>query len=160
VYIAVYIVNIGSKKMIDFEKIPAWWPICSNSECQHAEKCLRHIAFTQVPPTVKHWSCVLPTAMKDGECEYFQKGEKVQMARGFKELFANIKNKYARHELRMQLTDYFGSKGSYYRYRDGERWLNPKLQQMIADRMKQLGIEEAPVFDEYYELYDFTNVPL
>ena len=100
---------------------------------------------------------MLPTAMEHGQCKYFQKAEEVKMARGFKTLFANMEDKHARHEIRMKLTKFFGSKGSYYRYRDGERWLNPRLQQMIADLMKQQGLEEEPVFDEYYEAYDFTK---
>ena len=103
------------------------------------------------------WACVLPTAVKDGECGYFQKAEKVRMARGFKNLFKNIKSRDAQHAIRMELTAYFGSKGTYYRYRDGERWMNPELQQMIADLMLSHGVKEVPVFDEYDEAYDFTQ---
>jgi hypothetical protein len=143
--------------MIDFEQIPDWWALCGNSQCEHAGECLRHLAFTQAPQKVTRWTCVLPTAMENGRCRYFQKAEKVQMARGFKRLFTNIKNKYARHEIRIKLTEYFGSKGSYYRYRDGKRWLNPELQQMIADLMQEQGLKEQPVFDECYETYDFTK---
>ena len=149
--------------MTDFDQIPEWWPLCGNSQCGRAGECLRHIAFVEVPEKITRWPCVLPTAMKNGECSYFQKAEKVRMARGFKNLFRNIGNKYAQHEIREELTDYFKSKGTYYRYRDGERLLNPELQQMIAKIMQKHGVDDAPVFDEYCESYDYTklcaNVP-
>lgn len=144
--------------MTDFDQIPEWWPLCSNSQCGRAGECLRHMAFVEVPEKITRWPCVLPTAMKNGECPYFQKAEKVRMARGFKGLFRNIGNKYAQHEIREELTDYFKSKGTYYRYRDGERWLNPELQQMIAKIMQKHGVDDAPVFDEYCESYDYTKL--
>ena len=143
--------------MINFKQIPEWWASCGNSQCKHAEECLRHRAFKEVPQTVTRWACVLPTAIKDGECGYFQKTEKVRMARGFRNLFKDIKSRDAQHAIRMELTAYFGSKGTYYRYRDGERWMNPELQQMIADLMLSHGVKEVPVFDEYDEAYDFTK---
>ena len=143
--------------MIDFEQIPDWWALCGNSQCEHAGECLRHKAFMEAPKTVTRWSCVLPTAIEDGECCYFQKAEEVRMARGFKKLM-EMKNKYARHEIRMKLLEHFRSKGTYYRYRDGERWLNPELQQMIANLMQEQGVKEQPVFDEYKMTYDFTKI--
>lgn len=146
--------------MIDFEQIPEWWALCGNSQCPHAQECLRHLAFNQVPSTVTRWACVLPTAMQDGQCRYFQKAVKLRMARGFKGFYNSLKNKYIQHEVRIRLTAYLGSKGSYYRYRDGERWLTPEQQQVIADVAQRLGLKEEPVvFDEYRESYDFTGLP-
>ena len=143
--------------MIDFGQIPKRWPLCGNGQCSKAGECLRHLAFQQVPQTVTRWQCVLPTAMEeDGGCRYFRKAETVRMARGFKGFYNSIKNKYIQHEVRVRLTQHLGSKGSYYRYRDGERWMNPGLQQMIADMAQELGLDAAPIFDEYADYYDFT----
>ena len=81
------------------------------------------------------------------------------MARGLNATFSKLKDKQVRHQLRIDLTNYFGSKGSYYRYKDGERWMNPQLQKMIADMLKSYGCNQEPAFDEYVESYDFTNHP-
>ena len=56
------------------------------------------------------------------------------------------------------MTDYLGSKGTYYRYKDGERLINPELQQWIQDLFRRYGVEEQVLFDEYFETYDFTHI--
>ena len=143
------------KEMIDFKQVPEWWPLCGNSQCSRAQECLHHAAFTQAPQGVTQWQCLLPTAVKDGECRFFQKNEMVMMARGFTNTFKRITSLDARHGIRMELTKCFGSKGSYYRYRNGERWMNPAQQQIVADVQQRYGVEAAPLFDEYQEAYDY-----
>lgn len=141
--------------MIDFGQIPEWWPLCGNSQCGYAHECLRHQAYKQAPQTVTRWSCVLPTAIVDGKCSYFQRNEMVMMARGFNNIFKRITSLDARHGIRMELTKYFGSKGSYYRYRNGERWMSHAQQQAVADVLQRHGVEAASLFDEYQEAYDY-----
>ena len=68
-----------------------------------------------------------------------------------------IKSRDVRHDARIGLTMHFGSKGSYYRYKDGERRLSPELQQKIENIMRKAGFEGDIVFDEYEEMYDFTR---
>lgn len=143
------------KEMIDFKQIPEWWPLCGNNQCSRAQECLHHVAFTQVPQGVTRWLCLLPIAVKDGECRFFQKNEMVMMARGFSNMLKSVASLDARHGIRMELTKYFGSKGSYYRYRNGERWMNPAQQQAVADVLHRHGVEAASLFDEYQEAYDY-----
>lgn len=143
------------KEMVDFKQIPEWWPLCGNSQCSRAQECMRHVAYTQAPQGVTRWLCLLPTAVKDGECRFFQKNEMVMMARGFSNMLKSVASLDARHGIRMELTKYFGSKGSYYRYRNGERWMNPAQQQAVADVLHRHGVEAASLFDEYQEAYDY-----
>ena len=137
--------------------IPSSWAVCYNDGCPMASECLRrHICKTALQGETK-WNCILPSALENGNCKYFRKIEIVRMARGLNATFSKLKDKQVRHKLRIDLTNYFGSQGSYYRYKDGERWINPQLQKMIADMLKSYGCNQEPVFDEYVEGYDFTN---
>lgn len=146
--------------MIDVEEngVPEWWPVCQNDHCPMAEECLRRLACKEMPEGTTRWMSVLPSALKDGHCQYFEKAEKVTMVRGMKALFGSIGDAKVRHMLRIDLTGYFGSKGTFYRYKDGERWINPQLRQMIASWLKGYGCEQEPVFDFSTEGYDFTRL--
>ena len=79
------------------------------------------------------------------------------MAQGIASIYKNVKSREARSSIRFALTAHLGSKGTYYRYKDGERLINPKLQQEIADIVHRYepGIEVC--FDKTFEDYDFTQ---
>lgn len=79
------------------------------------------------------------------------------MARGFHGIMQQVRSRDARHDIRIALTDYFGSKGSYYRYKDGERQMSPEQQQWVEALLRKNGITGELVFDEYEETYDFTH---
>ena len=145
--------------MIDFSKIPIWWPLCPGYDCPRSGECLRHQAFCQAPEDVTQWVCILPQASVGGTRGCFQSGDKVRMARGFRALVSKMSSRDMRHNVRMSLTRYFGSKGSYYRYKDGERLMNPKQQQEVHDIFRRYGFEDDIVFDEYIETYDYTALP-
>lgn len=118
---------------IIFKEIPSWWAICQNVECPMAGECLMPQAFLSVPDKTTKWRCILPNALKYKTCPFFRKAEVVRMAKGFHSLYDSFKSRDLRHDFRIQLTEYLGSKGSYFRYKDGERLLNPKQQQWILD---------------------------
>ena len=143
--------------MIDFKEIPDWWAMCPKCDCKMAGQCLRHQVCMQTPKDIMTWNCVLPHAENDGECSFFQPNEKVRMARGFRSIYNNVHAKQARACIRRALTDLLGSKGTYYRYRDGERLLNPRQQQKVLDIVHQYAPEAAVAFDETFEGYDFTK---
>ena len=107
--------------MIDFNKIPDWWALCPGYDCPRKEACLRHVALQQATKKVTQWRCVLPTAIGDGECKLFRGAEKVEMAKGLHAIYSDIASKRARSCIRKHLTEFLGSKGTYYRYMDGER---------------------------------------
>ena len=144
--------------MIEFKEIPEWWALCPGYECPKKGECLRHQAFLQSPKELKHWKCLLPQVLVDGDCQSYQKAEKVLMARGFHGIMNKIKSRDARHDIRIALTNRYGSKGSYYRYKDGERILSPEEQQEIVNILHRYGIEGDIAFDNYEETYDFTRI--
>ena len=144
--------------MINFKNIPEWWAMCQKRDCMMAEECLRHLVCRQAPKNLTKWKCVLPNAVNGSEdCSLFVKAEKVMMARGFNRIYQNVHEKKARSAIRLALTEFLGSKGSYYRYKDGERLLGPHLQQQICDIVHRYAPEAEVRFDENYEDYDFTT---
>ena len=142
---------------INFADIPVWWPVCVNDCCPMAGDCLRRRAAMAAPDDVTRWTAVLPNALKDGLCKYYQKAETVRMARGMRAIYKDVRTREAQHSIRMTLTSHFGSKGSYYRYRDGERWLSPEEQQFVTDTIRLAAGPVEVSFDEYKDTYDFTK---
>ena len=108
--------------MFDYEKIPDWWALCPNRDCEMAATCLRHQVCMQVPQKYKLWTCVL-----------------------------------ARSLIRYALTAHLGSKGTYYRYKNGERLINPQMQQEIIDIVHRYAPGVEVSFDKTFEDYDFTR---
>jgi len=143
--------------MFNYEKIPDWWALCPKSDCKMAETCLRHQVCMQVPEKYKRWQCILPHATKKDPCEFYRKLEKVTMAKGIASVYKNVESRDARSCIRYALTAHLGSKGTYYRYKDGERLINPKLQQEIIDIVHRYAPGIEVKFDETFEDYDFTT---
>jgi len=79
------------------------------------------------------------------------------MAQGLNSIYKNVRARYARTSIRLALTSFLGSKGTYYRYKDGERLINPKLQQDIIDIVHRYAPEAEVTFDKLFEDYDFTT---
>ena len=144
--------------MIEYTKIPDWWALCPNENCLLAETCLRQQACKQMPKEINRWKCLLPHVNQDGKCEFYQKYEKVTMAQGIDSIYNNVRTRDAHARIHADLTAYFGSKGSYQRYKEGKRLINPKMQQDIIDfvHMYEPGVEVN--FDNTFEDYDFTQI--
>ena len=142
---------------IDYRKIPDWWVMCQKETCPKARECLRYQACVAVPKELTSWQCLLPQVLDDEECRYFLKMEPVRMARGLNKLFREVQHRRSRQDIREALMRHFGSNGSYYRYKNGERWLNPEQQRCVLDIAHEHGCQSEDVFDEYAETYDFTT---
>ena len=144
--------------MIDFKEIPERWPLCPGYECTQRENCLRHLALRQAPEKATVWRCVLPTAFAGSSCSYYEHAGRVRMAIGFDHLFSQLNSRDARHDIRIALTEYFGSKGAYYRHKDGEMMLTPEQQDVIAKTFRRYGFDGDIVFDKYEERFNYTAV--
>ena len=147
--------------MIDKNKIPEWWAVCQNENCELAETCLRQQACRNMPSNIQKWTSIMPHAQKGRDCKFFQKYEKVMMARGLNNIYNNVRARAAKSDIRETLTAELGSKGTYYRYKDGEKLIGPSLQKMIIDIVHRFAPEAEVHFDEEFEAYDYTiGVPL
>ena len=74
-------------------------------------------------------------------------------------MYAHVNSRDDIYTMRRELTEYFGSKGTYYRYKDGEKILSPEQQQCILRFFVQHGYTEGLEFDEYIDGYDFKRIP-
>lgn len=146
-------------EVLDFSLVPNGWAVCPGSACPTAAGCLRHVAYESMPDGVTQWESVMPRqALKEGACRYFCESGLVRMARGFDGMFAQVKSKDAQMSLRLRLTEYFGSNGTYYRYRRGERLLTPQQQQQVLGLFRQYGgIGQEQPFDSYVDSYNFKR---
>ena len=138
------------------QEIPRDWAICPNEKCPRSGECLRHQAYRVTDGKTTEWYCVLPQALQgDGSCAHYKPVERVTIAWGFVGINEMLRSRDARHDVRLQLTDYFGSRGSYYRARDGVRALSPEEQQYIRDLVARYGYDKGVEFDRYEEKFDF-----
>lgn len=138
--------------MIDLKEIPNWWPVCGNRACEQQESCLRQHVYERMTETnVNEWVCLMPTAWEGKSCEHFVDNKPQRIARGFSKMTSILHNREHRYQIRMAMTQYFGSKGTYYRYKDGMRKLSPEQQQWILALFSQYGYTDGIEFDKYEE---------
>lgn len=150
---------MDDKQKIDFNLIPQWWAICLNGDCPQAQNCLRRIAFCNMPKGTNAWKCLMTEAMvpveADGRCKFYAKNELVKFAYGFDEMMKKVNSRDGRFGIRMDLTSYFGSKGTYYRSKHGERQLSPADQQKVLSVFAQYGFSGDDYrFDRYEDGYE------
>ena len=143
--------------MISFKEIPEWWAVCPKETCERAEECLRYQACRQAPEALATWTCLLPHTPTGKACKHFQPYTTVKMARGLNAIYKDVHDKRARADIRASLTGLFGSKGTYYRYKYGERQLNPQLQEKVRSIVNSFAPDAEVTFDETYDGYDFTR---
>ena len=143
---------------IDISEVPATWALCQSTECERSGECLRHLVCRQMPAEQTWWPCLLPAAVQPtAACAHFVKAEKVRMAWGWCQLYGQLQGRKLQNAVRLALTKMLGSKGTYYRYKNGERPMNAAMQQLVADKMRTAGYDGEVVFDRYGDAYDFTT---
>ena len=150
---------INDKENFDFNDVPSGWAVCAGTDCPKAAECLRHLAYLHIPHEKTTTMCVMSWAQAEGKCLCYVPIEKVMLARGLNGLFRRLKSRDARHDLRIDLTKHLGSNGSFYRYKNGERWMTPDIQEWILQQLQTYGVELEKPFDEYKESYFFRATP-
>lgn len=133
--------------------IPKSWKYCFNHECPLHDECLRFLSALELPANKVWGNAVFPTALVDGECRFFRRNEKVLLATGFV-LPDNPVMSAVFVKMRRKLTKYLGGNGTYYLYRNGEKWLRPKHQLGIEKILRQGGYEGEISYAQYREDYD------
>lgn len=142
-------------KKYDSSQIPPSWLYCFNVQCSMHDHCLRFQSALEMPDDKVNGSAVFPNALKNGQCRFFRKDEKVTLATGFV-VKDNPRASNMFIEKRHSITDYLGGNGTYYLYRNGKKWLSPKQQEDIRRIFRQAGYTDEVVFGNTKEEYDFT----
>ena len=141
-------------KDFNYSKLPYGWTLCYLSECSRKEECLRYQVCLSVTQTKSQ--CVLPAVLRKGKCPYFHPIRKIQVAVGFKGIFADVKER-DHAEMRKRIANYLGRGGTYYRYRNGEKPLTPKQQEWIRQLFLRYGYTKELMFDRYETVYDVKD---
>ena len=139
----------------DFSKVPVSYQLCFNAQCPRSAECLRFLAGQHVPVTLPMGLAIYPSAVRDGQCEFFRHNNPVRVAWGFGTIYPPLKP-YFRSMARKAVRDMFGSEGTYYRYHHGERKLSPDQQQAIAELLKKFDYYGPVTFEHYEYSYDFA----
>lgn len=142
---------------LEFNDVPDWWALCFQTDCPLAGHCLRHHVGTLAPATLTRATCVTPHARLGEQCRQFATREPRQWARGFERGFQKLKSRDARYELRLELTRYFGSVGSFYNYRQGRRVMGVLKRQHVIEVFARWGVGEDDVLDEQWTGYYFDH---
>lgn len=146
------------KRLFKFKEVPKDWALCFRSECMFRENCQRWIAGTYAPKTLTLRMCVTPQCVRqDAPCRFYFKAEPLLMARGFGEIFRNVRHGDYR-QMKDRLMAYLGSERIYYYYKNGTKLLSPTQQEWIRQLFKRYGYSEEVEFNEFEELYDFPYV--
>ena len=150
---------IPLKDEFDFADVPSWYALCTNSDCPLHGDCLRYLAGSHAPETKETALCVMPRALHDGQCRWFDKTSVITMAVGFQHLYDRVlKHDYTR--MRKSITAYLHGSKLYYEYMRGERPLTPEQQRGIQYIVKECGYEWEVVYEHYYKAYRFSNPPV
>lgn len=143
----------------NFNDVPSWWPICINSTCPRCNTCLRFMAGSNAPDTVNAHLCIMPGALKDGQCRYFATEDKERVARGFTHIFKPVlKDDFT--EMRKNIANYLHGVKYYYEYRSGKRTLSVEQQQWMNAFFNNHGYPTPLKFDTYEESFVFPYAPL
>ena len=143
----------------NFSRVPSWYVLCTNNDCQLKEKCLRFLVGKNAPESVELATCVMPKMLKNGECRWFNEIKVEVWAAGFTHLFDKVLKKDS-SAMRKTITSYLHGTKFYYQYMRGEKALSPEQQLWIKNYVKSLGYEWEVEFDTYFEDYLYRHQPL
>ena len=88
-----------------------------------------------------------------GTCTDFCSNVKVKMARGMLNFYESIPEGKAKAIRKAQIQHF--TKTKYFKFRNGTTPITPADRNEIAAICRAYGWNEPPVFDNYYEEYDF-----
>ena len=138
----------------DFRQVPRNWALCYISECPRHGECLRYQACLMAPDRRVYHKCILPSVLRQGDCQHFCSVQKVRAAVGFRNIFRSV---LARDiaDIRKELMAYLGSRNTFFRYQRGDLLLLPAQQQWIQQLLRRYGYTDDVTFDAYREVYLF-----
>lgn len=126
--------------------------MCFLEGCPKAERCIRHIAYEMLGDQKACGSTVMPSSLKDGECNMFAEAVAKSYAKGARRLFDEVKMKHYK-TLKMKVTGILGGRASFYRCIRGEKLISQEQQQRIAELFESYGYKADNLYDEYEFTY-------
>ena len=136
--------------------MPIEWELCFNQQCPHRDDCLRYLAGQQLASRMQRGAAIYPSALSDGQCDYFCPAQPVRCAVGFRHLFDEVRAAHS-PAMHRELTAYLGGNGSYYLYRNGKKSLSPKQMEWIEGLFRRYGYDHAGPWDAVSETLRYES---
>ena len=129
--------------------------LCYNATGPRKDNCLHWLVGQWASDDTLYATVVNPYRkdVVDGTCADFRSDAKVTMARGLLNFYENIPEGMAK-AIRKAMIQTF-TKTKYFKFRKGTAPITPADRSEIAAICRSCGWNEPPVFDSYYEEYDF-----
>lgn len=130
---------------------PLDYALCNNSSCAQKDKCLRYIFFDSEAREKSSVRIISPYACStaDQTFKFFAHNEKVKIGWGMKKLLDDVPSKKAT-AIRDELINIF-NRPKYYRLRNAELPITPKIHEQIKSVFKKHEVEAEPSYDEISE---------
>lgn len=141
------------------EKAPSDYPKCLQADCPAADQCLRNLMGRAVSEKAIVMTVINPKNLKPElgtSCPYFHSTQPVRMARGFTKALDNVRHGEVK-KIVAELSQLFDER-LYYRFRKGERLINPQQQAIIAEVLTRHGASQPVEFDSYEEGYNWVQL--
>ena len=141
------------------EKAPSDYPKCLQADCPAADQCLRNLMGRAVSEKAIAMTVINPKNLKPElgtSCPYFHSTQPMRMARGFTKALDNVRHGEVK-KIVAELSQLFDER-LYYRFRKGERLINPQQQAIIAEVLTRHGASQPVEFDSYEEGYNWVQL--
>lgn len=144
---------------------PEDYVVCTAAEgsCPLRDTCLRSKVHREtdyavdtsnsILKVVNVWNPELKALTR--ECAMYSEAKTKNFARGFKHLFDNVPRGTYNEVLR-QVQQAFTSERAYYYCKNGTYLTSPDEQQRIAAIFRKYGITDAPQYDSFEEVCDWS----
>lgn len=143
---------------IDVNVVPKYFDFCVKSDCPLVENCLRFQAAESVMESGATTLKILNLknlAKNEGDaCTWYKPAERKLHGKGILKFLASLT--VSEHKRVMTILEgAVSSSRQFYRYRNGEKTVEPELQELMNQRLRAHGIEKEVFFDEIIETYNF-----
>ena len=126
--------------------------MCFLEGCPRADKCVRHLAYEMLGDQKACGTTVLPSSLKDGQCDLFYEATVRRYAKGAQHMFDEVRMKHY-GTIKEKVKRILGGRTSYYRCLRGEKLITEEQQQRIADLFNSYGYDADKLYDEYVYSY-------
>ena len=143
------------KEDFEYSQVPKRYLHCFNAQCPRSANCLRFQVTFCAGRDIISFPTLNPAyiAGREDECLFFRPNRISRFALGITHLYDNLPHAKA-VEIKKILFDHF-RRSMYSRIFTKKRLLSPKEQDFIRQVFIQKNIQEEPLFDEYFEKYDW-----
>lgn len=140
----------------NYQQAPKNYTYCLNKRCKRTDNCLRFQASFHIGQNNPSFRIINSGYLiNKEECPFFQPDKLIRFASGINDLLNKLPHLKSLR-IKELLQKRFGMT-KYYRIAREERLISPQEQEMIKRIFEEEGIEKAPEFSRYIDIYDWNS---